>query len=233
MTPSPIEGNPMFSLQEDFIKKRRGFSLNTKAIEVVYSDCIGNEKGTEWLDKTSFSCYDQLFPRRLARRVGDHISFLTKPPSDGMRRVQTTSPITEANALNGAAMIINEKRIVTTFAFLVGACLALGIEGDDRRMELFTTLCLWSASLYLAQSDGVWTSFFRVNLVSAGLLVGLAVPQAVLGIRLGVMACEERPIILGGLFAMVAVVALTCVRLAVHPPRASGRTRPLSRARVS
>lgn len=129
-------------------------------------------------------------------------------------------------------MIINEKRIVTTVAFLLGTCLALGIEGDDRRMELFTALCVWGASLYLVQADGAWAGLFRINLASAGLLAGLAVPQAVLGIRLGIMACEEKPIVLGGLFVVLAVGAFCCVSLAIHPPRTSRLTRSLSRART-
>ncbi len=121
---------------------------------------------------------------------------------------------------------MNNRLTLVTLAVFAGLFLAVGIDGDDRRMESFTALSLWCGTLYLLQSNGASEALFRVNVVSAGALIGAAIPHALTGIVLGIEACEEAPIVLGGLFACAALCAGVYLVLALEPP--PKRRRPLS-----
>ncbi len=127
---------------------------------------------------------------------------------------------------------MSRKRTLVTFAVFAGLSLALGIDDDDRRMEWFTALCLWCGALYLLQSQGAREAFFRVNAVSAGALIGIAIPHALTGICLGIESCEEAPIILGGLFACAALSAGVCLALAIQAPYEATRPRGFSSVRI-
>ncbi len=127
---------------------------------------------------------------------------------------------------------MNSKRTLVTLALLAGLFLALGIDGDDRRMETFTALSLWCGALYLLQSGGTNDAFFRVNVISAGTFIGFAIPHALIGIRLGIESCDEVPIILGSLFACAALSAGVCLALAIQAPAEATRPRRFSSVRA-